>query len=303
MDNLTHSLVGALLGRMGLKRLSPRAMPALVISANLPDLDSFFAPWFGLSARTFHRGFTHGIGGLAVMPFLAIAIILIWEKLWPGKEGPIRIGGLFLACFIGVLSHPLLDLMNTYGVRLFEPISHRWFYGDVLFIIDPWIWIVIIIGLELSWLAERRGKDWRMPAIGAFGAVIAYVAFNAGISARAVAATKPLVAGIDQPRMIVAGEVPLTFWKRQVLWRGDRLAGSARYDGLTGSLRLDRNVVALGLNDPRLAAAAKADADVRNFLFWSRMPMVIVRDGRPYLSDQRFPALRRTTFLVPLDNR
>ena len=33
------------------------------------------------------------------------------------------------------------------------------------------------------------------------------------------------------------------------------------------------------------------------------MPMVIVRDGRPYLSDQRFPALRRTTFLVPLDNR
>jgi hypothetical protein len=26
-------------------------------------------------------------------------------------------------------------------------------------------------------------------------------------------------------------------------------------------------------------------------------------DGREYLSDQRFPALRHTTFLVPLDNR
>jgi len=45
LDNLTHSLAGALLGRMGLKRLSPRAMPALVLAANLPDIDSFVARW------------------------------------------------------------------------------------------------------------------------------------------------------------------------------------------------------------------------------------------------------------------
>ena len=38
MDNLTHSLAGAVLGRMGFKRLSPRAMPALIVAANLPDL-------------------------------------------------------------------------------------------------------------------------------------------------------------------------------------------------------------------------------------------------------------------------
>jgi hypothetical protein len=33
------------------------------------------------------------------------------------------------------------------------------------------------------------------------------------------------------------------------------------------------------------------------------MPLVIRVDGRSYLSDQRFPALRSTTFMVPLDNR
>jgi hypothetical protein len=33
------------------------------------------------------------------------------------------------------------------------------------------------------------------------------------------------------------------------------------------------------------------------------MPQVIHVDGRAYLSDQRFPALRRVTFMVPLDNR
>ena len=303
MDNLTHSLVGAVLGRMGLKRLSPYAMPALILSANLPDIDSFIAKWVGTDARTFHRGFTHGIGGLLILPVLTVVIFLLWERLRPGKEGPIRVGGLWLACFLGTLSHPLLDFMNTYGVRFLEPVSHRWFYGDTLFIVDPWIWIALILGLEFSWRAERLGKDWMMPAQIAFGAVIAYIAFNAGISARAVASAAPHVARIETPKMIVAGEVPLTFWKRQVMWRGDKLAGTADYDGLTGKLTLDPHVVSLNLDDPRLAAVARTDRDVCNFLFWSRMPQVIEQDGHAYLSDQRFPALRRVTFMVPLDKR
>jgi len=300
VDNLTHSLVGAVLGRMGLKRLSPRAMPALIIAANLPDIDSWIARPLGLSPRTFHRGFTHGIGGLVVMPLLAVAIILIWERLRPGKEGPVKVTGLLLACFIGALSHPALDFLNTYGVRLLEPFSHRWFYGDTLFIVDPWIWLMLILGLEFSWFAERRGRNWTRPAVAAFSAVLAYIGLNAIISARAVAATRPLVAGIERPRMIVAGEVPLLFWHRQVMWRGDKLSGTAEYTPFAGS-RLDPNIVPLRLDDPRLAAAARTDPDVCNFLFWSRMPLVIQQDGKAYLSDQRFPALRSVTFLLPLD--
>jgi inner membrane protein len=302
LDNLTHSLVGALLGRMGLKRLTPRAMPALIVSANLPDIDSWIAPWLGLSPRTFHRGFTHGIGGLMVMPFVALAIIIIWERLRPGKDGPIRNAGLLLACLAGTLSHPLLDLTNTYGVRLLEPLSHRWFYGDTLFIVDPWIWLMLILGLEMSWRAERLGRNWTGPAIWAFVAVIGYVGVNAAISMRAVAATRPLVQRVTEPRVIVAGEVPLAFWKRQMLWRGDAVGGSGEYDPLSGA-RLDAKIVPLRLDDPQLAVAARADPDVRNFLFWSRMPLVISVDKRSYLSDQRFPALRRTTFMVPLDKR
>ena len=303
MDNLTHSLVGAVLGRMGLKRLSPRAMPALVIAANLPDIDSWIAKPLGLYPRTFHRGFTPGIGGLVTMPLLAVAIIWVWERLRPGKEGPLKLGGLLLACFLGVLSHPMLDFLNTYGVRLLEPFSHRWFYGDTLFIVDPWIWIMLILGLEFSWRAERLGNNWERPAAYAFCAMLAYIGANAAISVRAVDASRPLVERIGHPTMIVAGEVPLEFWKRQVMWRTDKLSGSADYDVFGNVARLDSKVVPLDLDDPRLAEAARTDRDVCNFLFWSRMPLVINVDGKAYLSDQRFPALRRVTFMVPLDKR
>jgi len=306
LDNLTHSLVGAVLGRTGLKRLSPRAMPGIIIAANLPDIDSFVARGFGCEPIAAHRGFTHGIGGLFTMPFLAVAIIWLWERLRPGKEGPLKLGGLLLACFVGVLSHPLLDLMNTYGTRVLEPFSHRWFYADTLFIIDPWIWITLILGLEMSWRAERRGRDWRRPAAWALTAMLLYIGLNAAISARAVALTRPLVERVAPPRMIVASEVPLTFWKRKMIWRGDEIGGFGTYNLLDGLnyAWLDPRIVPLRLDDARLAEARKRDKHVRAFLYWSRMPLVHVEGGHAYLTDQRFFEAGRpssSNFLIRLD--
>ncbi len=293
---------------MGLKRLSPRAMPALIISANLPDIDSFVAPLFGAVPIAAHRGFTHGVGGWFTMPFLAAAIILLWERLRLNKEGPIKLGGLLFACFLGTLSHPALDFLNTYGTRIAEPLNHRWYYGDTLFIMDPWIWITLILGLEMSWRAERLGRNWTRPAMWAFGAVLGYIGLNAAISARAVAVTRPLVERVATPRMIVAGEVPLTFWKRKMIWRGDGVGGTGTYNPLDGlnSAWLSPKITLLNMDDPRLAAAASHDKYVRAFLFWSRMPMVDVRGGRAYLTDQRFFESGRpssSSFLIPLDSR
>src|SRR3982751_5762378 len=185
---------------MGLRTLTPRAMPALILSANLPDIDSFVAPLWGEDPLAAHRGFTHGLGGLVTMPFLAAAIILLWEKLQRSKGGIVKLGGLLLVCFIGTLSHPLLDFATSYGTRLLEPFSHRWFYGDTLFIMDPWIWIALILGLEYSWRAERLGRNWRRPALWSLAALIGYIGVNAAISVRAVAVTRPLGRRGTQPR-------------------------------------------------------------------------------------------------------
>ena len=306
MDNLTHSLVAAVMGRMGLKRMSPRAMPAMIIAANLPDIDSFVAGAIGCEPIAEHRGFTHGPLGIVLMALLAVAIMLGWERLRPGKEGPIRLGGLFVAAYLAALSHPLLDLMNTYGTRVLDPFSNRWFYADTLFIMDPWIWIALILGLELSWRAERRGRDWRWPAAWAFTAMLLYIGLNGAISARAVALTRPLVERVAEPRMIVAGEIPLTFWKRKMIWRGDAIGGSGTYNPLDGlnAARLDPRIVPLNMDDPRLADAAKRNKHVRAFLYWSRMPLVHIEDGHAYLTDQRFFEAGRpssSNFLIRLD--
>jgi inner membrane protein len=45
--------------------------------------------------------------------------------------------------YIGVLSHPFLDWLNTYGVRVLMPFDGRWLYGDTLFILDPWLWLLM----------------------------------------------------------------------------------------------------------------------------------------------------------------
>lgn len=303
MDNLTHSLAGALLGRMGVKRTTGRAMPTLIISANLPDIDSFIAPLIGQEPIAFHRGFTHGVGGWIVMPFVAAGLVLLWNWWRPAKE-VVRPWAVLLLAAIGTLSHALLDLMNTYGIQLFEPLRNGWDYGDTLFIIDPWIWIACIIGLELSWRAERLGRDWAKPALAVCALICAYVGANAAISCRAESLARArLEAGGIRPTLVVASPQPILSWNRRVLWRDDRMGGSGSYGPFGDGLLFNR--AALPLNLDQLPQPAERSRYLRAFLYWSRMPLVIDREGRRFLTDQRFmerPSPRRNgPFLIPLD--
>jgi inner membrane protein len=301
LDNLTHTLTGVLLGRAGLKRLTGRATAALVIASNLPDIDSFVAPLLGLQPIAVHRGFTHGVGGLVTLPFFTAAMVFAWERLRSGKSLiPVRFWPLVLVALIGGLFHSLLDWLTSYGTRLLEPLSHSWFYGDAWFIVDPWVWIALIVGLELSWRAERLGRDWRMPALGVLGGLVVYAAFNLGISQRTEADIRYRLSEL-RPTMVVASPEPLLFWRRRIQWRTATIHGSGSFDLIRG-LRLEPGSEPNRLDDPRLAQAQANNPRVRAFLFWSRMPIVVERDGKAFLTDQRFADRqgRGGPFLIPL---
>lgn len=303
MDNLTHSLAGALLGQMGLKRLSGRSMPVLIIAANIPDIDAI-AMLLGTEGLAIRRGITHGPLAMLLLPPLLVGLVLAWERWRPQERGPpVRAGPLLLLAYIGTLSHPALDFLNSYGIRLLEPFSSNWVYGDTLFIIDVWIWAALVVGLWVSRRLEQRGRSgWRRPAWIGFAAIAFYIFVNGLISTRAeaLAATELKERGV-QPTMVVANPRPLTFWSRRMLWRNEQVHGAGEF-GLLNGLQLEGHTTPNNLDHSGLAAA-RDRPDVGAFLFWSRMPFVVEQDGRAFLADQRFSSsLSSDRFRVPLDS-
>ncbi len=304
MDNLTHSLIGALIGQTGLKKLSGLGMPTLIIAANIPDIDAACFLWLeGTEHLGFRRGITHGPLAMLILPLLLTAAMVGFDQ-WqtrrgtrPAARAAVRFGPLFLLALIGTLSHPAFDWLNNYGVRLLEPFSSRWFYGDSIFIIDVWMWVILIGGLVWSWRAEKRAKRWRIPAVAAATLLMSYVFLNIYISRSATSAVTEVTcgngSGPDDPcgikiAVVSAPPAGLMFTYRDVYWRTADEVGWMQYAWPYGVQDI-QEWGAIGMDDPRIAAAAQTDPQVRAFLFWSRMPFAEREaDGSITIRDQRF---------------
>lgn len=296
MDNLTHSLVGALIGQAGLKRKTGLAMPALIIGANLPDVDAACFLWLdGVEHLAFRRGITHGPIAWVLLP-LMLAGALWWFDRWQARRGerpekrlPVQFGWLYGLAFLACLTHPALDWLNVYGIRLLEPFSSRWFYGDVLFIIDVWLWALLGFATWFSLRREKRGGEWRKPAWIAGAVGLAYIGVNAAISYDAERQWKMGKAYYTEPVQTIASPVPLEFWRREVLFGYPSLWLRAHYSALQ-SVRQSRPV---GKPCPSYIASSRlagANKDAAAFMFWSRAPFaerapdgsVLIRDARYY---------------------
>lgn len=291
MDNLTHSLIGAVLGQCGLKNKTGLAMPALIIGANLPDVDvTCFAWTTGLENLAFRRGITHGPIALVLLPLALAAILWGWDR-WQVRRGrrperrlPVHFGWLFALSFVGCLTHPVMDWMNNYGVRLLAPFSQRWFYGDVLFIIDVWILAMLIAGVWLSRRREKAGGRWTQPARVALAGMLAYLGVNSGITY----ARESALAG--QGELVIANAVPALFWQREMV-----VGGNGRYT-VGGEPWGDFDLTDLDKPD-----IAKAVPQAAPFLFWARTPLVhVADDGRYLLRDARYLMRGTGSFTVEL---
>jgi inner membrane protein len=147
LDPIAHTLTGAALAAAGLRRATPLAGAALVIGANVPDIDVFASFAGDYEAIAFRRGWTHGVLALVLWPFVLAAVLLAWDRYVRRRRNPdaapARAGPLLGVAAIAVVTHPTLDWLNNYGLRWLMPFDGRWFYGDALFIVDPWVWLVL----------------------------------------------------------------------------------------------------------------------------------------------------------------
>jgi inner membrane protein len=183
---------------------------------------------------------------------------------------------------LAVLTHPALDYLNNYGIRWLMPFADRWFYGDALYIVDPWVSSALAAGVLASWrLGRRGGAVWDAgPAQGALALVFVYATVMLALGQLG----RPLVADAFAERGIAVTGTPMVApvfanpsRRYVVVEAGDRyLVTGFRWLPLPA---LEPHVRAIERNDTHPAvAAARADPAARGFLRWSRFPFFRVEN-------------------------
>ncbi|HEX2122982.1 MAG TPA: metal-dependent hydrolase, partial [Thermoanaerobaculia bacterium] len=308
MDPLTHTLVGANLASTRLGEKTRLAAAALVIGANLPDVDAilYFTGHRDL-ALGFRRGWTHGVLALVVLPFIQTALLMLYARLRPDPARPISPRWLLLLSSIAILTHPALDWLNTYGMRWLMPFRGTWSYGDSLYIMDPWLWLILGCG----WLAGRRASPTMIAAWAITMALLGWIVSGrnaaylpvVGIVALAFLAallwrpkrsfaTAALVLGaiyivarlaihyatvvevrraLGQPERVMAAPHPIDPTRWDVVAQTGDVYRYGRYTWRTRALALAPDRLPVAKESPEWTAARRHPA-IRGFVTWVRFP-------------------------------
>ena len=153
MFNTTHTFVGFAIARAGTDKWARNAVATAVVASNFPDIDSIAGLWGTAAYLDHHRGITHSLIGVPIFALLVSAVMhLFSEKFWKT----------YAIALMAMATHPALDYLNSYGTRPLLPFSGKWYYGDVVFIFDPYLDTVLFAGLVAGffWPHRRRAATW-----------------------------------------------------------------------------------------------------------------------------------------------
>ena len=180
LEPVTHFLFGACMGRAGLNRKTALATLTLTLAAEAPDLDVIGGFWGRTFGFAHHRGFTHSFLGAPLVAGVVVGFVYwIWRMRGRKTDDPNlppRWGLLFFYAVLAVLAHILLDFTNNYGVRPFWPFSGKWYSWDIVFIFEPVMFVLMVLGLavpSLFALIDREIGARRSNPRGRVGATLA----------------------------------------------------------------------------------------------------------------------------------
>ena len=275
------------LSRAGLNRRTALATSTLVIANNLPDLDvAVFAT--GTLAMSFRRGWTHGVLAQATLPIALTAAMVLYDRYRKKGSPGDRVvpSQILLLSYIGVLLHVFMDFTNSYGVRLLMPFSERWFYGDALYIVDPWLYLSLGLGW---WLAKRHTRPARIGVAIAAIYVVAMLGSNL-LARREVAAGLARAGRPADTRFMVTPVFANPIRREVVIDVGDRYEKGNLWFNPAPHFRPAGFGIAKGLDDPAAQQALQMPL-AKAFLRWSRFPFVQVdpaRAGGVWINDYRY---------------
>jgi inner membrane protein len=211
MDSVSQIALGAAVGVavMGRRTAVWKAAAWGAVAGTLPDLDVLIDYGNPVHDMVLHRAETHAPFWLTLfsLPFAAAVARLHgewgqWRRWW-------------LALWLVLVTHPLLDTMTVYGTQIGLPFTNRPFGVGSVFIIDPLYTLPLLIGTGLAWALWRR--PWA-PAANVAGLVLSCAYLVWGVAAQAhvqrVAQASLAAHGLQAERMLVT---PTAF--NSVAWR------------------------------------------------------------------------------------
>jgi inner membrane protein len=145
MEPVTHALISISLGRAGLNKIARAATPMLLVSGLVADVD-----WVTrlAGADTFlrgHRTVTHSLVGTAAIAASVAVCAWILGRSYP--KYAVEIYPALGICAVGAGAHLLLDMLNSYGVKLLWPFSPKWYAWELSDGVDSWILFFLLVGL------------------------------------------------------------------------------------------------------------------------------------------------------------
>ena len=209
MDPITQAALGAAVGQLvGGRVLGARAAVAGACAGAAPDIDVIFSAggdWY--DSLRLHRGITHSLFfGPVIGPALgALAWHLERQRFTAVKQrgfdaaaAPLRDAALgtrqraiawIAVMSFGLLSHPLLDVLTSYGTQLLQPFSDARFAIHAMPIIDPVYTLLLLLGVALGVRHATGHSTPRVTLIAATTLLVtsAYLGWAATINARAEA--------------------------------------------------------------------------------------------------------------------
>ena len=175
MDSITQAVLGAgIAGAVLGPKQGRRALLYGALLGTLPDLDVLQSYPDPVSTMTFHRGLSHSV---FVLTAASVVLTGVVRALFPkAPYGALR---LFLAIWLVLLTHPILDAFTSYGTQLFWPLARTPESWSSMFIIDPIYTVPMLVAVIVagcSWIGPKawRGLCWTM------GFCCVYLAFSMG---------------------------------------------------------------------------------------------------------------------------
>lgn len=158
MDSVSQFALGAAVGlaTMG-KRTAPWKAALLGgIVGTLPDLDALIDYGDAVSNMTMHRAESHSIFWQSVAsPFIAAAVAGVDRA---GARFTERFAHWWVAVWLVLVTHALLDATTVYGTQLALPFSNHPFGLGSIFIIDPLYTLPLLLGITVALLARGPGR-------------------------------------------------------------------------------------------------------------------------------------------------